>query len=77
MSPTAQALRHAQDLDDLLDRFPPSTSPRDRRMRAVLRLASAALREGRPLAEVADDAAQEVYGFCLVPDDADDGLEPL
>lgn len=67
--PTTTALRNAQDLDDLLAAFPPSTSDRDRRMRAVLRMAAAALREGRPLAEVAEDACQEVYGFCLLPDE--------
>lgn len=56
----------AQALDALLDAFPPSTSERDRRHRAVLRQAASAVREGRPLSEIADYAAQEVYGYCLL-----------
>ena len=56
----------AQALDALLDAFPPSVSDRDRRVRAVLRRAAAAVREGRPLSEVADHAAQETYGYCLL-----------
>lgn len=56
----------AQALDALLDAFPPSVSDRDRRARAVLRRAAAAVREGRPLSEVADYASQEVYGYCLL-----------
>ncbi len=56
----------AQTLDALLDAFPPSVSERDRRVRAVLRRAAAGVREGRPLSEVADYAAQETYGYCLL-----------
>lgn len=61
-------LRRADALDALLDTFPPSLSERDRRIRAVLRAAAKATREGRPLSEVADYAAQQVYGFCLWPE---------
>ena len=68
--PTTEALSNAQALEGLLVQFPPSMSERDRRMRAVLRLAAAALREGLPLSEVAEDAAQEVYGFCLLDQDS-------
>lgn len=64
---TSTALRTAQALSDLLADLPPSTSDRDRRMRGVLRLAASALREGRPVAEVAEDACREVYGFCCLP----------
>ena len=67
--PTATQLRNAQALESLLDDFPPSLSDRDRRIRAVVRMAASALREGRPLSEVAQDAAEEVYGFCLLPEE--------
>jgi hypothetical protein len=55
-------------LTEVLDAFPPYLSERDRRIRAVCLAARDALRDGRPLSEVADYAAQEVYGFCLLPD---------
>ena len=55
-------------LTEALDAFPPYLSERDRRIRSVVLTARDALRRGRPLSEVADYAAQEVYGFCLLPD---------
>lgn len=57
---------HAQALDAVLAALPASTSERDRRIRAVARAASDAVRAGKPLSEVADYAAQEVYGYCLL-----------
>jgi hypothetical protein len=54
-------------LTEALDAFPPYLSARDRRIRSVVLAARDALRKGRPLSEVAEYAAQEVYGFCLLP----------
>jgi hypothetical protein len=68
MTPTASQLRTADAIEALLAEFPPFLSERDRRIRSVCKVAAQALREGRPLSEVAPYASQAVYGFCVLPD---------